>query len=740
MGYIPERRDVYPDRFGAKGDGITDDTAALQAAADYARVNGAKLKIPAGTYLVSAPITFRGPGEIWEGDGLQDTVLQAAGDNSIIASYYADLSLRSQYITLQDMKLEGITGNTTSPLDIRGTSYMVLKRLYIDGKGTLATGINQQKNGSSPNFCGYTVLEDVYSLRCRYGYYGETVNQLEFIRGVYSENQYYGVYLYGCTNVQFRNCEFNGNSRDGDFGVSGAGSWLSLTPYNGTYPDGYYQSGGIRLRNCTAVVGSGLWFEETPNRASGIVSRNDIDTDKDCEQIRFRNCRWGDGMSQIHTERKQLGLDFGIEIAGDEKYIYARDYADIDDALLAAAYEDKTLYFHRGVWQYDQLRLPTNVRLEGAGIGMTILECTKTQTAQAEWTEEEVDAASFIATRNWRDTTSSPREGIQISNIEIVGNKTISASDDEYRWYNGISLMGNNRVHISKCRIRDFAGVGIEIYQGLGSGGENKNVTIEDCEIDSCCYSGVRVITGQNVSIRRNYFTGDGDCGVSTRNLNNGNGWTVNGLRIEDNKFDSVAGDPLNFNDAVPQYVYDAVIKGNHFLNCTGMTGLAKFRGRNWTIKENVFRNCTSSGIFLEISGDTVFADNMFIGCTCGGVFLQVLGNWDTIHSHKMVRSNLFRVTGPDNSVSTNVVIDALGTTDGFDPAWSTNIIENTFQVQGFYAVLSVDRTDAMVRDNIFDTGGADDPAYIVDANTYLTYGDNVVTADLTANFTGVNP
>lgn len=44
--------------FGAVGDGVTDDTAALNAAADYAANNNKVLYAPSGTYIVNGPIEF----------------------------------------------------------------------------------------------------------------------------------------------------------------------------------------------------------------------------------------------------------------------------------------------------------------------------------------------------------------------------------------------------------------------------------------------------------------------------------------------------------------------------------------------------------------------------------------------------------------------------------------------------------------------------------------------------------
>lgn len=43
--------------FGAVGDGVTDDTAAIQAAIDFMAVSGGELTFPPGTYIVTAPLT-----------------------------------------------------------------------------------------------------------------------------------------------------------------------------------------------------------------------------------------------------------------------------------------------------------------------------------------------------------------------------------------------------------------------------------------------------------------------------------------------------------------------------------------------------------------------------------------------------------------------------------------------------------------------------------------------------------
>lgn len=61
--------DVVAD-FGAKGDGKADDTAALQSAVAAASAEGGIIQLPAGTYLLSAPLLVTGSGVVLRGDAV----------------------------------------------------------------------------------------------------------------------------------------------------------------------------------------------------------------------------------------------------------------------------------------------------------------------------------------------------------------------------------------------------------------------------------------------------------------------------------------------------------------------------------------------------------------------------------------------------------------------------------------------------------------------------------------------
>lgn len=69
--------------YGAVGDGVTDDSAAIQAAINA----GQHIYIPEGTYLLSTPISFIARNQIISGDGMWQTVLLGQvqiGDGDVI--------------------------------------------------------------------------------------------------------------------------------------------------------------------------------------------------------------------------------------------------------------------------------------------------------------------------------------------------------------------------------------------------------------------------------------------------------------------------------------------------------------------------------------------------------------------------------------------------------------------------------------------------------------------------------
>ncbi|PRW20375.1 40S ribosomal S7 isoform A [Chlorella sorokiniana] len=87
---VAARYDVQAD-FGAKGDGQTDDTAALQAAVAAANAEPGIIQLPAGTYRLSRPLVVTGSGVVLRGEGEGQTKILI--DRSLSDVYNATWTL-----------------------------------------------------------------------------------------------------------------------------------------------------------------------------------------------------------------------------------------------------------------------------------------------------------------------------------------------------------------------------------------------------------------------------------------------------------------------------------------------------------------------------------------------------------------------------------------------------------------------------------------------------------------------
>jgi hypothetical protein len=99
---------VKDDAYGAKGDGSTNDTTAIQAAINAA-TSGQTVYFPAGTYMVSASLTFPNDGIHLLGSGKEATIIKKSANCNLIdiSGTATGTSNHRKHCSIKEMTLHG---------------------------------------------------------------------------------------------------------------------------------------------------------------------------------------------------------------------------------------------------------------------------------------------------------------------------------------------------------------------------------------------------------------------------------------------------------------------------------------------------------------------------------------------------------------------------------------------------------------------------------------------------------
>lgn len=204
-------RYVTPQVFGAKGDGVTDDSIPLQNAMDYCQINNIKLVIPSGRYRITKPLLYRNLGfynyEI-EGQG---------GNVEIIMSTTAKT---------------GITAPDAFGIDVNVNAALVV-----------LTDTNQSK------FCRISGIRFTTTVNADYGIYlSATENSL--IQDCFFEGYKFGVYDKGSWVQRVARCIARNCTDTGFFIEQGTSTYIQEC-YVDFAMRGYYLGGGYSsIQNC----------------------------------------------------------------------------------------------------------------------------------------------------------------------------------------------------------------------------------------------------------------------------------------------------------------------------------------------------------------------------------------------------------------------------------------------------------------------------------------------------------
>ncbi|MBS1863009.1 MAG: hypothetical protein JSS68_15010 [Actinobacteria bacterium] len=131
--------------YGARGDGLTDDASAINAAITAAAVSGGTVVLPAGTYIIGSPLLMKELVTL-QGSGINATTLKAKGATAVnvirTANYEAEGGTPRwaiERLTIDGNKSGGATGRG---IDVDGYIF-ALRELRI--ANTSGAGIKSQK-------------------------------------------------------------------------------------------------------------------------------------------------------------------------------------------------------------------------------------------------------------------------------------------------------------------------------------------------------------------------------------------------------------------------------------------------------------------------------------------------------------------------------------------------------------------------------------------------------------------
>jgi hypothetical protein len=134
--------------FGAVGDGVTDDTIAIQEAIDSSP--GGKLFFPKGVYLVTSPLQlssssldkFRPVTKVY-GDGMKEsTILNGVmGRDRAVLEWNQTVDQATGYlfglgVVIEDIEIKGQPNTTSNGVKVEGVFFLEVNRAYIHNHGT----------------------------------------------------------------------------------------------------------------------------------------------------------------------------------------------------------------------------------------------------------------------------------------------------------------------------------------------------------------------------------------------------------------------------------------------------------------------------------------------------------------------------------------------------------------------------------------------------------------------------
>jgi hypothetical protein len=256
--------------FGAVGDGVADDTAAIQATIDVVAPTGGQIVLPPGVYKISSPLNISSQNVFVQGSGrratkiVQSVVSQKAFN--VTAPYFAISSLSIEYAS------QGTSGGAA--ISLSGAFYSAVDDIYIYRAYIGVDFIN----GSNSNQLTRIVCED-----CTY--VGISIlNSVNVIASTFQIlNSNTTLCSLGCIRM-YGPCEgnnfFNGHTYQGAFSLTTdgpsytMGNRPSYNKFHGIYLDA--SAGGALIDKTVELDFIDCWFSTRPGSGASLVQVDGI--------------------------------------------------------------------------------------------------------------------------------------------------------------------------------------------------------------------------------------------------------------------------------------------------------------------------------------------------------------------------------------------------------------------------------------------------------------------------------
>lgn len=337
--YITEELGYYsnyvtPQMFGAKGDGVTDDTVAMQAAFDDVANNGKYLFIPKGRYKVTRPITID-----WSRDsatkrnflqkivGAGSQAFEKYYDNSVIVGYnipanrgvielMGDGNTWGPQTRIEDLGIE-CDESTCDPMSFAlkygDARNFLLHRVKLKGHNTILArcGSIVDESGNSVTH-GYEQI-NVKFVQCDFHVYESNTKGFAFLPEGVITGQHAtmdnivvdscwssGVWVIASVNIMFQSCQVCiPNVANKEITTNNVGK---LNGYEIDYATGFYvgQAMSAVFQNC--------YFED--HRRSFHITP----TLGSVRNVSIMNCYLNPGCNQFNADGSRLCADYGVLI------------------------------------------------------------------------------------------------------------------------------------------------------------------------------------------------------------------------------------------------------------------------------------------------------------------------------------------------------------------------------------------------------------------------------------------